>query len=215
MSLGLAQLQAMQGSIDRARELYRRGQTLLDDLGPSISAATTSIASSRVELLAGDLDRAEAELRRDDATLARLSETFYRSWIVGVLAKVVLMRGDLTEAGLLLERADSLADPDDIDTQVLLGGVRARLLSPAGRIDEAVAAGRHAVERSRETADPVLQADVLVDLSEALTAAGRYDDARQSLQTALHQYEAKGDVVSAAWARQRLGQLSASAPVQE
>jgi tetratricopeptide (TPR) repeat protein len=205
----------MQGSIDRARELYRRGQALLDDLGPSISAATTSIASSRVELLAGDLDRAEAELRRDDATLARLSETFYRSWIVGVLARVVLMRGDLAEAGQLLEQADSLADPDDVDTQVLLAGVRARLLSPAGRIDEAVAAGRYAVERSRETADPVLQADVLVDLSEALAAAGRYDDARQSLLAAVHQYEAKGDVVSAGRFRKRLGELSASSSVQK
>jgi class 3 adenylate cyclase/tetratricopeptide (TPR) repeat protein len=215
MSLGLAQLQAMQGSIDRARELYRRGQALLDDLGPSISAATTSIASSRVELLAGDLDRAEAELRRDDAMLARLSETFYRSWIVGVLARVVLMRGDLAEAGQLLEQADSLADPDDVDTQVLLAGVRARLLSPAGRIDEAVAAGRYAVERSRETADPVLQADVLVDLSEALAAAGRYDDARQSLLAAVHQYEAKGDVVSAGRFRKRLGELSASSSVQK
>jgi tetratricopeptide (TPR) repeat protein len=213
VSLGLAQLHAMQGSIDRARELYRRGQALLDDLGPSISAATTSIASSRVELLAGDLDRAEAELRRDDATLARLGETFYRSWIVGVLAKVVLLRGDVAEAGVLLERAHALADPDDIDTQVLLGGVTARLLCLTGQVDEAIAAGLDAVERSRETADPVLQADVLMDLGEALTAAGRHDDARQKLLTAVHQYEAKGDVVSAGWARKRLGNLSASAPI--
>ena len=73
IALALAQLHAMQGEFDRARELYRRGQALLRDLGPSISAITTSIASARVELLAGDLDcrRGRAPARRGGARRAR------------------------------------------------------------------------------------------------------------------------------------------------
>jgi len=212
-SLGLAQLEAMQGNFDRARELYAKGQALLADLGPSISAATTSIATSRVELLAGDLERAEAELRRDDAILAGLGETYYRSWIAGVLAKVVLARGDVDSAQALLETAVLLTDEDDIDTQVLLGSIRARLDCARGRTDEAITVAQRAVDDSRLTADPVLQADALAELSEVLSAAGRSDDARPPLEEAVRRYQAKGDAVSAARAADRLRALTAPAQV--
>ncbi len=212
-SLGLAQLQAMQGAIDRARALYNQGQALLADLGPSISAATTSIATSRVELLAGDLERAEAELRRDDAILAELGETYYRSWIVGVLGKVVLARGDVAAAQALLKTAVTLTDEDDIDTQVLLGSLRARILCAGGQVSEAIAVAEKAVDDSRLTADPVLQADALAELSEVLSAAGRDDDARPPLEEAVRRYHAKGDVVSATRAADRLRELGSPAQV--
>ncbi len=51
----LAQLRAMNGEFDAARALYRRGRSLLRDLGQGVNAASTGIDLLSVELLAGDL----------------------------------------------------------------------------------------------------------------------------------------------------------------
>ena len=61
----LAQLRAMRGEFDEARAMAERGREMLDDLGPSVTAASTSTESWRVEVLAGDLAAAERHLRRD------------------------------------------------------------------------------------------------------------------------------------------------------
>ena len=83
----LAQLHAMQGDFERGRGLYRRAATVLADLGPSITSATLSTESSRVEALAGDFEAAERELRRDDLALAAMGEHFYRSTVDALLAR--------------------------------------------------------------------------------------------------------------------------------
>src|SRR3990172_1922332 len=59
----LAQLRAMNGDLEEARALYRRGQATLAELGSGIESSSTSIESSRVELLAGDVDPAHPQLR--------------------------------------------------------------------------------------------------------------------------------------------------------
>ena len=51
----LAVLQAMAGSFDRARELYTAARRMLEELGRSVSASSTSTESGRVELLAAEL----------------------------------------------------------------------------------------------------------------------------------------------------------------
>jgi ATP/maltotriose-dependent transcriptional regulator MalT len=197
ISLALAQLRAMQGEFDRARSLYQRGQTLVRELGPSISAITTSIASARVELLAGDLDAAEAELRRDDAELAQLEERYYRSSIAGALARVLLLKDRLTEAELFTRLAEDIADPEDTDPQVMWRAVRARILAGRGDVIDALRLADEAVALTEETEDVLLKADVLTDRAAVLRAAGRLDDASRQLVAALELYERKGDVVSA------------------
>ena len=77
----LAQLHAMSGEFDLARDLYRRAAASLADLGPSITSATLSTESSRVEALAGDYAAAERELRRDDLALETMGERYYRSTV--------------------------------------------------------------------------------------------------------------------------------------
>ncbi len=204
IALSLAQLRAMAGEFDLARELYRRGQVLLRELGPSISAMTTSIASSRVEALAGDLDAAEAELRRDEADLAALDERFYRSSIAGTLARVLVLAGKLDEADRFARLTEDIADPEDTDPQVLWRSVRSRLLALRGETDEALRLNDEAMQLAAETEDIILKAEALVDRSVVLAASGRTDTAGPALKTAIELYEKKGDVISASRIRREL-----------
>jgi tetratricopeptide (TPR) repeat protein len=211
IALSLAQLRAMEGQFDLARELYRRGQMLLRELGPSVSAMTTSIASAHVEVLAGDLAAAEAELRRDEADLAGLDERFYRSSIAGTLARVLLLAGKLDEAERFARVAEEIADPDDTDPQVLWRSVRSRLLALRGEPDEAIRLSDEAMDLVAQTEDIILKAEALVDRSSVLAAAGRTDAAGPALETAIGLYERKGDVISAGRVRRELGVVGAGA----
>lgn len=210
VSLGLAQLEAMQGNTDRARRLYRRGQELLADLGPSISGHSTSLASARVESLAGDWAAAEAELVRDATALAAMDEQYYRSSVVAALARVQLWGGRPEAAAASCALAEQLADADDTDPQVLIRAVRARLAATAGDRVTAITLADEAVALSGETADVILQADTLVDRGLALLALGDRESAGPSLRTALELYERKGDSVSAGRTRGLLAEVGAA-----
>ena len=76
---GLAHLRAMVGDFERARDDYRRGRAILEELGLRFDASTISIDSGLVELLAGDLVAAEAELRDYEALDAMGEEPSHRS----------------------------------------------------------------------------------------------------------------------------------------
>ena len=65
----LANLKAMRGEVDVARDLYQRSRALLIEHGWKLYAALTSLDLGPVEFLAGDPLRAEAELRADFETL--------------------------------------------------------------------------------------------------------------------------------------------------
>ena len=209
VALGLAQLQAMLGDFGRARDLYRRGQALLRELGPSVSAMTTSIASARVEYLAGSLDAAEQELRRDEEELRQTGEQYFRSSIAGALARVLLRQEKLEEASEFADLARELADPDDADPQVLWRSVKAGLLARAGDGSAAADLMNEAVQLASTTDDAILQAEVLLDQSELLRLLGRDDAAEPPLRAALELFTQKGDVVSAERVRRKLGAPSA------
>jgi class 3 adenylate cyclase/tetratricopeptide (TPR) repeat protein len=197
ISLALAQLYAMQGEFDRGRELYRTGQSHLRDLGPSISAITTSVASARVEMLAGDLAAAEAELRRDEADLRGLGERYFRSSITASLARVLVLEGKFDEAEQFANTARELAAADDADPQILWRSVLSRVLASRGDGEAAVALSDEAIKLTEETEDLLLKAEALVDRSVVLAAVGRSGDAESALEQALSHYERKGDEVSA------------------
>jgi ATP/maltotriose-dependent transcriptional regulator MalT len=193
----------MDGLFDEARRLYRRGRLTLEELGGGIDADSTSIDSSRVELLAGDLEAAERELQRDDAALAAIDERYFRSTITAILAGVRWLRGDPDEALRLSEVAESIADADDVWSQVAWRAARAKVL--AGRGDVAAAAtAEAAVQLAAGTEDVALHADALADLGEVLELLGRHADAGPPIREALALYEQKGDRVSAARIRRRL-----------
>jgi predicted ATPase/class 3 adenylate cyclase len=203
----LAQLHAMRGSFEVAREMYLRARSMLEDLGPSVTAASTSTESSRVEVLAGDLDAAERELRRDHDTLAGMGERYYRSTVAGLLAGVLEAAGRLEEAEELSRSAEELADEDDVFSQVAWRAARARAFARAGRGDEAEALARAALRLAEQTVDIALQADAWDDLGTVLERLGRADEAESARRAALELYERKEDAVSAARIRATLADV--------
>jgi predicted ATPase/class 3 adenylate cyclase len=200
----LAQLYAMRGDFTRGRELNEDQRRMLADLGPSVTAVSTSIERARVESLAGDLAAAERELRADDAALEELGESYYRSTVVAMLAVVLAQQGRLDEAEPFVVLAEELADDDDVLSQVLWRTARARLLVERGSADEAIAEARRAVDLAADSADIDLLGDAWRELGEVLIRAERSDEAGPPLREALANFERKENVVSAARVRELL-----------
>jgi tetratricopeptide (TPR) repeat protein len=204
----IAHLEAMRGSFDEARRLYRESRAMLEELGWSFLAAQTSFDSGPVELLAGDPAAAEGELRRDYETLERMGEKNYISTTAALLARAVYEQGRYEEAKTYTDVSRELAAEDDVTSQVLWRGVEALLLAEAGASGDAASMARSAVEIS-ETADaPEARGNALVDLADVLLKADDADGAGAALASAIEQFERKGMIVPAERARARLRSLA-------
>jgi class 3 adenylate cyclase/tetratricopeptide (TPR) repeat protein len=204
----LAQLRAMNGDLDAARHLYRRGRALLRDLGQGVFAASTGSDVASVELHGGDLATAEREVQADLKFLAEKGETYLLSSMAAMLARIVRDQGRDIEALELCERAEAASAVDDLEAQARWRMVRAPILARANSMDDAVEMAKAAVDLARRTEGPVLQADALSELAWVLHAAGRPVEAREAIDAAAALYAAKGNVVAgaraAAWAAGQL-----------
>jgi class 3 adenylate cyclase/tetratricopeptide (TPR) repeat protein len=206
----LARLHAMQGNFDHARVLYARGRAVLQDMGRSVVAASTSMDSGSVEMLAGEPSAAERELRRDYAELEEMGEKVLLSTIAGELARAVYAQGGYDEAHRLSVRAQRLAADEDVLSQALWRMVRAKVLAQRGTISEAKRFALKAVELLQPTGDLVSQAEALMDLAEVLEQAGEVEDAQRALADACVLFDRKGDIVSSGRAEARLSALAAA-----
>ena len=191
--LCLSQLLAMDDRIDRAREMYRAAQAMLDELGQSVLAASTSTDSAPVEAMAGDLRLAAEQLRRDDAALEELGEAYLRATVAGLLAGVLVASGDFTGAEEAAMRARDLAGSDDIDAQVLWQSSLARCYIVQGRTGEAVDLADAAVALTADVAAPMLRAQALTDRAVVRSAAGRPEECRRDVEAAIALHIAKGN----------------------
>ncbi len=207
----LAQLHAMRGEFDAARQLYRETKATLDDLGVRVLADSTSIDSSRVEMLAEDYAAAEGELRRDHDALSAIGERFLLSTIDGLLARVLEAQGHLDEAEEMTRAAEAIAAEDDVDAQAIWRGVRARILARRGHAAEALELANQAVALRKTTDSPILQAEALIDLAEVQLASAHADACTVALEQALSLVARKGDAVTARRLRARREAILASA----
>jgi tetratricopeptide (TPR) repeat protein len=203
----LAQLTAMAGRIDDARDLARRGLELVADLGPSSLVASLSDHTSRVEVLAGDLRAAEVELRRDYGVLEAMDEVYTRSTISALLGQVLWAQGRYDEAIEFTHTARELADSDDLYSQVLWRSVEAKNLAKSGQGETGIELATEALAMLDATVDIELRADILIDLAETLRLAGRQEEGGPHIREALQLYRQKGDVILAAAAADRLSSL--------
>jgi len=208
--LSMAQLRAMRGDFDEARELYRRAKVMLEEIGPGVVTASTSIDAAAVEVLAGDLAAAEHALRRDDESLAAMGEQYVRSTVLGLLARVLTLQGRLEEADAVADATKGLAAEDDVDPQVAWRTVRACVLRESA-MEEALRIAREALELSRTAENPRLQALSLADLGDLQADAGHGTEAEAAWNEAIALYSAKGDHVSADRVRARRKQSAGSA----
>jgi tetratricopeptide (TPR) repeat protein len=197
----VAQLHAMNGDCDTAREMCLRARAVLRDLGLGVRAASASLDLAVIELLAGDAAAAERELRADCEMLERLGETFFLSTMAAWLARAVREQGRYDEALELTRLAERNAAADDIDAQVLWRSVRAPILARAGALEEAEALARASLDMARQTEVPGLHASALSDLASVLLLAKRPEEAQLALDEAVEIYTEKGDVMSAKRAR--------------
>ena len=201
----LAHLEAMRGQFDRARELSARARSILEELGNSVLAASTSLEAGAVELLAGNPLEAERLIRRDVAELERMGAAYLLSTTTALLAQAVAAQGRDAEAAELVEAGLRLTRSDDIESDVLLACVRSGLKVRAGDVAAAIEEARRAVALLADADAPVARAEALLTLAAACEAGGD-DGAAAARQRAAAECEAKGYLVA------RGGRAASSTP---
>ncbi|MET0770399.1 MAG: AAA family ATPase, partial [Solirubrobacteraceae bacterium] len=195
----LAFLHAMTGDFARARELSREANGTLAELVRMEDAVSHHDAS--VELLAGRADEAEARLRPGFEALGRMGERNVYATTAALLAEAVYAQQRPADAAALCAESERCAAPEDVVTQAMWRGVRAKLLAADGEFAAAEALAEEAV--TLIAASDLLNdhGDVLLARAEVLRLAGRDADAGRIREQAVELYERKGNLVSAARAR--------------
>ena len=123
-----------------------------------------------------------------------------------MLAQALYAQGSGPEAEQLCRAAAGAGRHDDIVTQVIWRGVKAKMLAREGRLDEAEALARGAVEIVEPTDLLSHRGDAMLDLAEVLRTISRTDEYHGVVHAALSLYEQKGNVIGAARARSLLSQ---------
>ncbi len=145
---------------------------------------------------------AERELRSGYETLEEMRERGVLSTLAAYLADAVYAQGRWEEADRFARVSEGFATLDDVASQVWWRATRARALARGGQHEEAEAVAREALALAAPTDDLYMRGHVLLDAAEALRLGGRDGEAASLVQEAIELFTAKGDVVSAARARE-------------
>jgi tetratricopeptide (TPR) repeat protein len=121
-----------------------------------------------------------------------------------MLAQALYDQGRLDDAEEAARLSRENAAGEDVSPQIVWRGVEAKILARRGETYDAETLAREAVEIAAATDFLTYHADALSDLAEVLEAAGRAEEAREAVRSALDLYEEKGNLVSAGRARRRL-----------
>ena len=200
--------QGQLGLFEEGRMQHRRAEEVLLDLGQKLWLGGCSLNASWLEILAGDLEAAERCLLRGMEILGSIGELGYRSTMAADLAHVFYEQGRFAEAAEMIGVSEELGASDDLVNQVMVRGIRAKLLARDGRIDEVIAL----VEEAVSITDGIDFWDTLSgafeDLGEVYRLAGRRDDAILALRKALDVCERKGAVPAIEQIREKLTAVS-------
>jgi class 3 adenylate cyclase/tetratricopeptide (TPR) repeat protein len=207
----LAQLHAMEGNFERARELYSSARGTLEDLGVAVMANATSIDSGPIEILAGNPVRAESELRRDYEVLNALGETYFTASIAHFLAEALEAQDRDEEADAFAGIAHGLSEEDDVATEAAWRSVRAVLFAKRGDHETGLELAEEAVRLMESTDAPIWRANAARDYARVLAYAGRIAKAESAYRDALELYERKGSRVAALRVTDALERLSQEA----
>jgi class 3 adenylate cyclase/tetratricopeptide (TPR) repeat protein len=202
VSLVLAVLEAMTGRTEKARDHYVEATSTLEDRNLTTLLASLRMYAGMVELLAGDFEAAERELRLSYDALAAVGHSAFLSTTAAFLAKPLYELGRYDDALHMTRASDAAASADDIASQVIWRGTRAKVLARQGDERQAVKLAREAVDLLEGTDLVNTRADAYADLAETMRLLGRDDEASPARDEALHLYEAKGNLASAGAIRQ-------------
>jgi tetratricopeptide (TPR) repeat protein len=210
----LAGLKAMQGKLDDARALIDRARPLVDEPAHMSRQYVVPFHWGWTELLIDDPAAAERALRPTLQPLEAIGETSAYSAIVAVLAQAVYRQGRYQEAEELTRVSEEAAHLNDVFAHVTWRPVRAKALARRGELEEAEQLADDAIRFAAESDFLNAHGDALVDLAEVLDIAGRSMEGVSALEAAIGLYEQKGNVVSAANTRAKLGVLRRGADRQ-
>ena len=104
----------------------------------------------------------------------------------------MLAQGRPEQALAATTESEQASSADDVHAEIAWRVARAKACASLQRGAEAERVGREAVQLAGTTDSPVLAADALLALAEALAVQGAWAEARASATNALRLYEAKG-----------------------
>jgi class 3 adenylate cyclase/tetratricopeptide (TPR) repeat protein len=185
---------AMQGRFDDARARFRHGHRLLEDLGMTMWAAGTQFSAGWIEMLAGEPAAAEREYRKGMEALRSMGELGYLSTQAAELGQALYEQGRLDEAEEMAGVAKGAGAPDDLSTQAVWRGVRAKVLARRGELAPAIALAEEAVAMMAASDFADLRARAQMDLAEVYRIAGRREEAVAMLRETLDLLERTGIV---------------------
>jgi tetratricopeptide (TPR) repeat protein len=200
-----AELEAGLGHFDAAQELLSRARALLEELALTVwIAGPLTQFAGWIELWRRDPGAAERQLRWGHDTLGEIGEMAWLPTVDGILAESLYAQGRDDEADELALAIQESAGSEDVYSQVLWRGVRAKVLARRGSDEEA--------ERlARESISLVETTDFLhgvwyahATLAEVLHRDGRSDEARRAVAAAVEAADEKGNIVRARLARELL-----------
>jgi class 3 adenylate cyclase/tetratricopeptide (TPR) repeat protein len=188
----VAQLQAMAGLFESARQTLAEANAILAEAGIKRWIIGLAIVAAFIEAEAGDLSGAERKLRNEVEQRPNSAQDD-RAYLAPYLARVLCDQGRYQEA---LEEL-SLVDDDaltlvDVDMKIYELGARARGLAGIGQLDEAERMAREAVAIGAATDCLALHGDALADLARVLAKADKPEQAASAAREALRLYEVKG-----------------------
>jgi class 3 adenylate cyclase/DNA-binding SARP family transcriptional activator/tetratricopeptide (TPR) repeat protein len=205
-----AHLEAMRGHIDTARKLIAEAESSASEMGLEMDLAARVLRSAGdIELLARDPRAAERALRPACEALERMGAWTHLASVVPCFADALYAQGRGAEALSSIELATRWAVRDDVEAQVGLRRVRAKLLAQQGDFAAAERLAREATELAQAMDLLDESAKAIADLSEVLRLANRPKEATEALEGAIRLYELKGNVVSAERAQALIAELSA------
>jgi class 3 adenylate cyclase len=195
-------LLAMTGEFDRGRDLATAGRAALRDLGQTVQWAAIVQPASFIEMLAGEYRAAEELLREAHEILGEAGERGYLSTVSALLARSLVLQRREDEAEVFADEARRLGAEDDVMTQVYWRVAKAQAVAARGERDEAARLAAETVELAPRGA--AFDAPIsLVDVADFLEPDAR----RAALEQALAAASAKGNVITAQQAREKLAAL--------
>jgi class 3 adenylate cyclase/tetratricopeptide (TPR) repeat protein len=210
--LNLGILKAMQGRFEIARDSIARSTAINEDLGRMVDATMGAAwGFGSIEMLRGDWVSAEHEFRRAHEWFDAKNEKYYSSTLAAYLARCLYEQGRDEEAEAFTRMSEEAATREDLVSEVVWRGTRAKVLARAGRMAEAEALVVAVADLVGGTDALDMQGDALMDLAEVERLAGRSHEALEAAKEALRCYRRKENTVAAGRASALCRRLSSSA----
>lgn len=198
----LALLEAMRGRFAVARELAANAEKTLLDLGLTLVLAVVQHDAGVVELLAGEPGRAAIYFRDACDSMEKIGERGNLSSYAALLARALVDEGEDAEADRYARLSQDSALEEDVFSQVLWREARARLLCRSGNVGHARVLAEEAVTLAEQTDDLNLTGSAHATVGAVLAGGAEVGEAAAAYDRACGFFEQKGNLTSAAHARE-------------